>query len=113
MNNTEETHEKASFDYTRNHTLHIINKSPSEKSLYADCFSALNNNDGLLFIESAVYACKDNDLTLPDIKVHLYILQTDLDARGLPSTLRSKFTSIDDNEFVKLCCEYKKTISWF
>ena len=101
-------------------TLHIINKNLNERSLYQNCINSILPGDAIVLIESAVYAIFDNDcVILNSCDVPIYVLDIDMLARGLETKFAAllkndcKATSIDDDKFVSLCCQYQKTISWF
>ena len=95
-------------------TLHIINKSSGHSALYTDCYNTLLPGDAILLIESAVYsACGQQACDILKHQVPLYALNIDIQARGLAQRIHSQVTSIDDDTFVSLTCQYKKSISWF
>jgi tRNA 2-thiouridine synthesizing protein B len=95
-------------------TLHIINKNPGNTQIYADCIQNLLEGDAVLLIEAAVYASCDKTMALYFPKyIPLYTLKADVDARGISQRMSDEYSSIDDDEFVKLCCLYRKSISWF
>ncbi|EPJ55927.1 MAG: hypothetical protein OFPI_01790 [Osedax symbiont Rs2] len=95
-------------------TLHIINKTSSHSDLYTDCFKTLLPGDAILLIEGAVYsACGQQVCDLLKQQVPLYALNIDIQARGLTQRIHSQVISIDDDTFVSLTCQYKKSISWF
>lgn len=101
-------------------TLHIINKSLTDRHLYQNCIEAAQEADAILLIESGVYSILDNDFSmLSALNIPIYALQVDLTARGLESKIKTsidekpRVTIINDNAFVDLCCQYKRTISWF
>jgi sulfur relay protein TusB/DsrH len=99
---------------TSSNTLHIINKSPTDHKLYQRCFNSLMAGDALLFIESAVFVCVDKEhITTQTANISYFLLEADIRARGLSQQCDYPFHVIDDNGFVDLCCQYKKTISWF
>ncbi len=95
-------------------TLHIINKAASNQQLYIDCLDCLHEDDAIILIESAVYTAYDHERTiLNNLNVPIYALKTDVQARGLLDKSNDKIPLIDDNEFVELCCQYQKSVSWF
>lgn len=92
------------------HTLHTLNKPPSDASLWQACHNSLLPGDGLLLIEGAVYAAlKPEGLEHLNKKINLYFLEADLSARGLPHPAGT----VDDAGFVALCSQYTKVVSWF
>ncbi|MEM5528453.1 sulfurtransferase complex subunit TusB [Gammaproteobacteria bacterium AS21] len=99
---------------TSSNTLHIINKSPTDHQLYQRCFNALMAGDAILFIESAVLVCVDREFTAATTdNISYFLLEADIQARGLKQHSDHQFHVINDDGFVDLCCQYKKTISWF
>ena len=90
-------------------SLHTISKTPSQGQLN-QCLSFLGQNDGLLFIEDGVYHCLE-ELDLP--KINLFSLKEDMNARGIAGRNRTAAKSVDYLEFVELCCQYDKVVSWF
>ena len=62
----------------------------------------------------------DDDFSMVSaLSIPIYALQLDLIARGLESKVvtsideQPRVTIITDATFVDLCCQYKRTISWF
>jgi tRNA 2-thiouridine synthesizing protein B len=95
-------------------TLHIINKSASDSQLYRDCLDSLHKDDAIILIESAVYtACESGQNTLGEAQVPVYALKTDIQARGVLDKIHHQIEIIDDAEFVTLCCNHQKSVSWF
>lgn len=93
--------------------LHTISRSPSS-TLLASCASLLENGDGVLFIEDGVYHCTNNSsLSAIESQVKLYALREDLTARGVIDKNTAKAETINYDDFVQLCCEYDKVVSWF
>jgi sulfur relay protein TusB/DsrH len=90
--------------------LHLLNKPVLTHDASIDCFRAMDKGDGLVLIEDAVYLTQHRPVTKKNITV--YALQHDLHLRGL-SPLQNRIRIIDDAEFVELCTQYDKTLSWF
>lgn len=90
-------------------SLHTISKAPSSGFL-DQCLPFLGQDDGLLFIEDGVYNCLDQ-LDLPDIEI--FSLKEDMKARGISDRNRAATKTINYLEFVELCCNYDKVVSWF
>jgi len=95
-------------------TLHIISKSPSHQQLYTDMLSATLENDAILLTQNAVYTltCRQLDVLIESGNP-VYALKVDVEAHGLANLTNSLVTHISDEQFVELCCLYKKTLSWF
>ena len=90
--------------------LHLLNKPVLTHDASVDCFRSINKGDGLVLIEDGVYLTQRSAVARKNIAI--YALQHDLHVRGL-SPLQSHIRIIDDAEFVELCTQYDKTISWF
>jgi tRNA 2-thiouridine synthesizing protein B len=95
-------------------TLHIINKTMTNARLYQDCSNSMLKGDELLLIESAVYSgCEQDFQSMIPSNVAVYALEVDAVARGLTEKLNKKIQLINDDQFVGLCCQHQKSISWF
>ena len=94
-------------------SLHTINRSPS-KGLLETCASVLTQGDAVLFIEDGVYYCMQQDCW-PDLlaDVSVFSLREDMCARGILDRNATSAKLIGYEQFVELCCEYDKTVSWF
>lgn len=92
-------------------SLHTLNTPPSDLNTLNQCTSALSEEDELLLLEDAVYlALPIHQGKLPT-KNLIYALGIDLEARGIqagPSVI-----VINDAEFVNLCVNCDRVISWF
>jgi len=98
--------------------LHIINSSPAQTSALRSCLLRLMPDSALLLIENGVYAAIKSDdnseiwTGLPD-NVKLYVLESDLDARGISADeIDARFTSTDYSGFVDLVERYPAVQSW-
>ena len=94
-------------------TLHIFNKPPSDTSSFRDCLRTLQEGDGIIFIEDGVYTALNNSLEGLQFHVPRYSLLPDIEARGLTGRLCKDIQCLDDKDFVKLCCQFDKSLSWF
>lgn len=93
--------------------LHTISCSPST-NLLASCSSCLKPGDAILFIEDGIYYCtseKEDELALDGISI--YALSEDMIARGVLDRRTNKAELINYDQFVGLCCEFEKVVSWF
>jgi tRNA 2-thiouridine synthesizing protein B len=71
----------------------------------------LSENDHLLLIEDGVYwATAGVAKALDSMTCSMSVLKADLEARGISTTIGKV---VDDNEFVNLTANYKRSISWF
>ncbi len=96
--------------------LHIVNKSPLENSSLESCLMVAGSGDVLL-IEDAVYAATTGNIFEPKLraalgKVKVYVLQPDLDARGMGDRLVAGVTSVDYSGFVDLTTTNNTCQSW-
>lgn len=93
--------------------LHTVNKSPLSHSCLQECLASCSAGDAVLLIEDGVYAVRTLDrLSLP-AAVKWFVLQADLDTRGLAGDLDARVTAISDQGFVTLATEYTKVVSWY
>ncbi len=96
--------------------LHIINKSPFDRSSLQTCLRLAKKGSGILLIEDGVYAamnggeCKD-DVVSASKEYAMYALQADIDARGIKNVIDG-ISMVDYDGFVKLTTEYDKVQSW-
>ena len=94
-----------------NETLHILSKGPGSADLFNKCLMTLTENDHLLLIEDGVYwATAGVAEALDSIPCSVSLLKADLEARGISTTIGKV---VDDNEFVNLTANYRRSISWF
>ena len=89
--------------------LHLIQRSPFSSTTLSDCLNIIGSKDSLLFMQDGVYI--QNHPNLASIKNSVFILQDDLKARGLKKSSVGK--GIDYQEFVQLCTQHEKVISWY
>lgn len=99
-------------------TLNIVNKSPFEKHTLEQCLSRVGEGDSVLLIEDATVAAVDNTRYADKLKssaeqIKLYVLQPDLQARGLgESNLVPGLNTVDYTGFVSLVTEHDRVHSW-
>ena len=97
-------------------TLHIINKEP-RSTVFSNCSKAISAKDSIILIENGVHALLDkdwlNDLAQRENANPCYALNPDIEARGLINITRGlNITCIDYREFVELCTQHERTVSW-
>ena len=94
-------------------TLHTISKTPAS-NLLNSCLEAIDENDGVLFLEDGVYYTRNEikDLKCAE-RYECYALTEDLLARGLDTTSIKNVNLVDYPAFVDLCEKYEKIINWF
>jgi tRNA 2-thiouridine synthesizing protein B len=96
--------------------LHIINKSPLTNSALDSCLRVAQAGD-ILLIEDAVYAATSGNVFEGKIReamgrFKVYVLQPDLEARGLADRLIAGVTPVDYGGFVELTTTNKNCQSW-
>ncbi len=99
-------------------TLNIVNKSPYEKRSLDQCMNRLAEGDSVLLIEDAtVIAVGQNSyreqLQSAAGKVNWYVLQPDLQARGMAGgDLVEGVTAVNYEGFVDLVTDHDRVHSW-
>ncbi|MEM7254153.1 MAG: sulfurtransferase complex subunit TusB [Pseudomonadota bacterium] len=99
-------------------TLYTIAKSPFAYDAVESCLAFVAEPSSVLFIEDAVYAVQDGTevAALVDSvasKVRLYVLEADLNARGIePHRRLSRVEAVGYSDFVRLATEHKRVVSW-
>ena len=93
--------------------LHTINKAPSAQLLNS-CSNTLQKGDAILFIEDGIYHALETALPefIPE-GVAIYALREDICARGLQEKCQEFVEIIAYRNFVELCVEHDKVVSWF
>lgn len=95
-------------------SLHIFNQPHTEQAVLNNMLAVISDGDAIILIENGVYLAQTSSAQLFQyLAVKVYALSPDVTARGLNSRLDSSIELVDDQGFVKLCCEQPKTISWF
>jgi tRNA 2-thiouridine synthesizing protein B len=96
--------------------LHTVNSSPHRSQCLADCIRVITAPAALLLIEDGVYGATSPRLPVLDLLpegVECFVLQPDLDARGLSVQRNRLFNSIDDAGFVELSVRCSQIQSWY
>jgi len=96
--------------------LHIVNKSPLERSSLETCLRTARSGT-LLLIEDAVYAACKGHASAGAIaeaarRIKVCVLQPDLEARGVDGRLVDGVTAVDYGGFVDLVAEHPASHSW-
>ncbi len=96
--------------------LHIVNKSPTDGNAL-DSALRLSGSGALLLIEDGVYAATRGnpaEARIRDalVRVKIYVLAPDLDARGMGDRLTEGLTPVDYAGFVDLVAEHPNCQSW-
>jgi len=97
--------------------LHIVNKSPLERSTLDSCLAAAQPGAAVLLIEDGVYAATrgtaaEAKLRAAMANLEIYVLAPDLEARGMAQSLAEGVKSIDYTGFVELVVQHKNCQSW-
>ena len=97
--------------------LHIINKSPFDTNALDTCLRMAQPGHAVLLIEDGVYAATQGSATAERMrqacaKLNLFVLQPDLDARGMTAKLMDGITPVDYAGFVDLVEKYPTSQSW-
>ena len=103
--------------YRRHTVLHIVNKSPLERSALESCLRVAQDGGAILLIEDAVYAAtrgNEAEGRLRDAlsRLKVYVLAPDLEARGMHERVIEGVTTVDYGGFVDLVTEHKNCQSW-
>ena len=97
--------------------LHIVNKSPLERSTLDSCLAAAQPGAAILLIEDGVYAATrghaaESKLRTAQAHLEIYVLAPDLEARGMAPSLAEGVTEVDYAGFVELVAQHKNCQSW-
>ncbi|MDK9702632.1 MAG: sulfurtransferase complex subunit TusB [Sulfuritalea sp.] len=97
--------------------LHIVNKSPLQRTTLESCLRVAAPGGAILLIEDAVYAAtKGNEAEgkLRDAlsRFKVYALVPDLEARGMGDRVMDGVSTVDYGGFVDLVAEHKNCQSW-
>ena len=94
--------------------LHIVNKSPYEKTTLDTAVAYMQNEDAMVLIEDAVYAAaKQGEAAVVLAGLDVNVLGPDLAARGIkPEHLIDEVKVISYADFVDLVVAKTVTQSW-
>ncbi|OFZ69000.1 MAG: sulfurtransferase TusB [Betaproteobacteria bacterium RBG_16_56_24] len=97
--------------------LHIINKSPLTNNSLDSCLRVAQPGGEILLIEDAVYAAASGNAYEGKIReamgrFKIYVLQPDIEARGLADRLIAGISPVDYGGFVDLTASNKNCQSW-
>ena len=97
--------------------LHIINKSPLSNNSLDSCLRVARSGGDILLIEDAVYAAASGNAFEGKIReamgrFKIYVLQPDLEARGLGDRIIAGVSPVDYGGFVDLTAANKNCQSW-
>ena len=97
--------------------LHIVNKSPLERSTFDSCLAAAQPGAAILLIADGVYAATrghaaEGKLRAAQAHLEIYVLAPDLEARGMAPSLAEGVKAVDYAGFVELVAQHKNCQSW-
>jgi tRNA 2-thiouridine synthesizing protein B len=97
--------------------LHIVNKSPTERSTLASCLAHALPGHAVLLIEDGVYAATRGCAVAERIAaaqrdIRFYVLAPDLEARAMAGALLEGITPVDYRGFVDLVAKHPRVQSW-
>ena len=97
--------------------LHIVNKSHTQTNALQSCLRLAKPGHALLLIEDAVYAATQGGVASSGMaaavgSLKVYVLQPDVDARGMAGKLVDGVTAVDYAGFVDLVAEHPNNQSW-
>jgi tRNA 2-thiouridine synthesizing protein B len=97
--------------------LHIVNKSPLQRTTLESCLRVAQQGGAILLIEDAVYAATRGNAAEAQLRDALsrfkvYALAPDLEARGMHERVMEGVTTVDYGGFVDLVAEHKNCQSW-
>ncbi len=98
--------------------LHIVNKSPYERSSISSCLRHAAPGAAVLLIEDAVYAATRDSVAERELKdalaqqVAIYALGPDVEARGMQDRLLEGVQVVDYGGFVDLVAGHRTNQSW-
>jgi len=97
--------------------LHIVNKSPYERSSLTSCLAHATKGGAILLIEDAVYAATRGSTAEAALKramreLPVYALGPDLEARGMQAAVIDGVKVVDYGGFVDLVAEHRTSQSW-
>lgn len=97
--------------------LHIVNKSPNERTSLDSCLRLAQSGTPILLIEDGVYAAMHGSTAGQRLQQaasdhRFFVLQADADARGVSDHLVDDITMVDYGGFVDLVAENNTNQSW-
>ena len=97
--------------------LHIVNKSPFEKTTLESCLRIARPGSAVLLIEDAVYAAAKGNAIEARIRqaaqtLEIYALAPDLEARGMEGATIDGVRLVDYGGFVDLVAAHDPVQSW-
>jgi tRNA 2-thiouridine synthesizing protein B len=97
--------------------LHIVNKSPFERNAFESCLRHAKKGAAVLFIEDGIYAALKGTQASAQVQaamkdVTFYVLQPDVEARGMSGRVLDGVKTVDYGGFVDLTVQHNAVQSW-
>lgn len=96
--------------------LHVVNKSPLERTALDTCLRVAQAGSGVLLIEDGIFAAVKGTAAAESIKhaggVTVYALWPDVEARGMQDRMLDGVKMVDYGGFVDLVAEHATVQSW-
>lgn len=97
--------------------LHVVNKSPFERSSLESCLKHARPGSAVILIEDGIYGALKGTAFSPRLQqamqnIKVYALQQDVEMRGMQGRVLDGVTLVDYAGFVDLVTEYPRVQSW-
>jgi tRNA 2-thiouridine synthesizing protein B len=97
--------------------LHIVNKSPFERNTFESCLRHAGKGAAVLFIEDGIYAALKGTQASAKVQAAMkdltfYVLQPDVEARGMNGRVLDGVKTVDYGGFVDLTVQHDAVQSW-
>jgi len=97
--------------------LHTVNKSPFERNTFDTCLAHVKKGGAIILIEDGVYAAMKGTAPAKKLEqlmktIPVYVLQPDVEARGMQSRVLDGVKMVDYGGFVDLAAEHPTVQSW-
>jgi len=97
--------------------LHIVNKSPAQTTALASCLRLAKDGQALLLTEDGVLAATSalaasSGLAAAAKRLKVYVLQPDVEARGMAGRLIDGVKAVGYDGFVDLVAEHPTNQTW-
>ena len=97
--------------------LHTVNKTPYERNSFDSCLAHTRKGDAVLLIEDGVYAAMKGTAPAKKLEqaakdVAIYVLQPDVEARGIAGRIMDGVKLVDYAGFVDLAAEHPTVQAW-
>lgn len=97
--------------------LHVVNKSPFERNTLDSCLRTVKEGASILLIEDGVLGALEGTAVTGKVreamaKVKFYVLQPDVETRGVADKVMDGIERVDYGGFVDLAVEHDLVQSW-